>query len=182
MALVTQGRGLHTVPRLASLVLKKLGALTSSVDLSERIRSFFVEIGEALNAANPQLVESVVSEMDEVTERQVVAAVQASGRSLAQYPSLVADGTLVSFMPPSFLVHLFRQYPEKFFDGRVFSDQYTKLASLSESTAASVQAESVRTFALCLEDCVHFLTLQRNSRALQQRARYSLDFLVRSMA
>lgn len=182
LALVSSSRGTHSIPKLASQVIRKLGASSAEVDLTGEIRSFFQELGESLNAANPTFIESVAAEMDELTEQQVVTAFRASGRSLSEYPLLVSDGSLVAFMPPSFLVQLFRDYPEKFFDGRVFAEQFHSLASISDATASVVRTEAVRVFASCLDDCAQYLTLQRNSKALASRARYSLEFLVRSLA
>lgn len=182
LALISSARGTHSVPKIASQILRKLGASGTGTDLATQIRSFFQDVGETLNAANPKLIESVATEMDEQTEQQVVAAVRASGRSLSDYRLLIADGSLVAFMPPAFLVRVFRDYPEKFFDGRVFSEQFHSLTSLSDATTAVLRNEAVLVFSSCLDDLAHYLTLQRNSKALESRARYSLEFLARSLA
>lgn len=182
LALVSIARGTHSVPKIASQIIKKLGASEGDSNLSKQIRSFFEDIGEALNAANPSLIQAVATEMDEQTEQQVVAAVRASGRSLSDYSLMIADGSLVAFLPPSFLVRVFRENPEKFFDGKVFSEQLNTLTALSDATTAALRREAVQIYSSCLEDIANYLTLKRNSKALESRARNSLEFLTRSLA
>lgn len=182
LALIAPSKGAHSVPRIASEVLKKFATSGPGSDLKERIYTFFRDLGEALNASNPQLIESLVVEMDEATERDVVAAVQAAGRPLSDYHALALDGSLVAFMPPHFIAAVFKRYPDKFFEGKVFTEHFSDIAMMSDAALSQVRAEAHRVYGACLDDCAQFVSLRRSSRALSLRARHALEFLERGMA
>ena len=182
LSLVSAHQGLHTIPRLTWLALQKLAPAEKASNLRERLLAFFADVAERLSAVGEGTVESMSSEMTETVMKQVVDAVQATGRSPLELPKMIADGSLAAFFPPDFIVSTLRKYPDLFFDGHVFTDSYKSLQHLPEAAALVVRNEVVRIYASCMDDCAQFIELRRTSKALEQRARYSLEYLERNLA
>jgi hypothetical protein len=141
--------------------------------LKEAIRSFFGGVKLVLRGSVKETAREIFENLSESQVEGVVRNLVAHRRSPEVGP-LVSNAEYILFLDDATIVDVFKQFPEEFFDGKVFAAPYNRPDIPGIEIA---QSQARRMYQNCLEDLANFLTLEDPGAAILRRAKGSLQLL-----
>ena len=141
--------------------------------LKEGIRTFLNGVRLVLRGSARERAQDIFENLSEAQVEGIVRNLVAHRRS-PDVGSLVASGEYILFLDDTSVVEIFKQFPEEFFDGKVFTAAYN-LPGIPGVEIA--QSQTRRMYQNCLEDVANFLSLEEPGLTIVKRAKGSLQLL-----
>jgi len=183
--LLTQANaGAHTISNLSWLVLQKrwADALEDSADdIKEDIRRLFEAIRGRLPALLRDKAEDLFEDLSEAQKKKMVSRMLGRSLDISKLGQMKSTGEYLAYVDEETVVDIFRKTPAAFFDGGVWTLAYTGITDLPEPVLHEAQSRIIAKHLNCLEDCVGFLNYDVPESLISQRARASVDFLLRGL-
>lgn len=174
----------HTLASLEWLVLKMRWADTferGPEQLAAEIRVLFSLIRERLPAVLSDIAPDAYDNLDDTQVRSLVEEVLSQGGDVTALAEMRKSGAYLDYATENLIVDIFRRYPDRFFDGAVFSEGYPNEGPLSQDLLELAQRRTVETYLRCLEDLARYIHLRDPSPVETDRSLSALDFVQRKV-
>lgn len=175
----------HSLTAIQSqLLLKNWGEQLS--DGAEKVRADATSLLSAIRDRLPDLLGAAAPELfDDLTEdqqRSLVNNVLNAGEDISRLAQLKESGDYLRYISDDTVVSVVRSMPEKFFDGKFWSDSYATIEGLPDEIIEDARRLTKGSYLNCLEDLVAFLGRQQPEAVLVRRTRASVDLLTTKLA
>ncbi|MDR6884313.1 ATP-binding protein [Bacillus sp. 3255] len=181
---VKQYQGQHTLTNLEWQILKSKWSEVLE-DNPEKIRadinSFFDSVKERLPLLFGSLISDIFDDLTEEEKKNLVINMLGK-EDISRIGEMRMDGTYLKYLDEEIIAGLFNKYPEKFFDGNLWTTPYTGISGLPDTVLAPIQSRIKQTFGNCLSDISGFARDRSPEPGISQRARMSLDYLLQKVA
>ena len=122
---------------------------------------------------------------NELSEEQQKALMENYFRENKKLPtdSFANDGTYLKYIPNNFITTVFEQYPENFFNGKIFSNPYQVKddGKISKTAMQAIYAHTIDTFKNTLQTIIIFIDKPTNDILELKRIRSALNYLENSL-
>ena len=174
-----QGQGKHTIPFISWQILEKYWAdrlEDTSEDLMGEIQGIFDSIKERLLlSSNDNLSECFDLLSNEETTSMVNEMLNA-GVDITKIDDLKDNRHFLKYVPISYIVKLFDQKPEYFFDGNVWIEPYSEIDT-SEGVKRFTQERTKMLYWGCLQDLLYYATYKNQSDYVLEKTRIAIQLL-----
>ncbi|MBL7074670.1 ATP-binding protein [candidate division KSB1 bacterium] len=152
-----------------------------SEEVSREVKEFFRQMGDALPSLFGRTSQSIYENMDDKEQSCVIDQLH-KNNLLHRKDELTKSGEYLRYLPDNMIVTLFRNYPDKFFDGKYWEELYEKLDVPDPQTLQKIKKEIVGKYQRCLEDMLAFSEYRNPDinyiRKINQTLRMVTDRLV----
>lgn len=175
----------HTVANLQFKILQKYWGdvlLDDPEEVRRSIYSLLDDIREKMPSVLEGLAEDVFKDLSDSEIQEMIADIRTADADIAQIASEEqrADGGFMRHIPPEAIVSVFKQYPDRFFDGKIWNAPWD-FPGIPSQGAELARREVVENYLNCLEDCVGFLRYRKPRSLALRRARLSHEFLLQDL-
>jgi len=147
----------------------------------KRAEEFFDRLVEVL----PELMDGVSSEfyksLPPADQGGLVRTIIQNGFDASQLPAMITSGKYLSFLGPNLVGLIVERYPERFFDGRFWTDSYQKIPIEDPATVSQIQAVVLARYRNLLDDVVGFLDTRQSDSGYVVRVERTLHLLFRNI-
>lgn len=172
----------HNLSNLSWTIMEK-GWIDQIEDNPDRIiteiASFVFQIKARLSDILGADADTLFEELTPQQQRQLADQIITSGKDIAQLGEMRKTGEYLQYVPADFILSIFTQIPEKFFNGGIWDIDYGNVVSgpLGEEAAKYAQQRIKSTYQNCLEDLIMLLQYRMTEPLSIHRAKLSLEFL-----
>jgi len=172
----------HNLSNLSWTIMEK-GWIDQIEDNPDRIiteiSSFLFQIKSRLSDILGADADTLFEELTTQQQRQLADEIITSGGDIAKLGEMRKTGEYLRYVPADFILSIFTQIPEKFFNGGIWDIDYGNVVSgpLGEEAAKYAQQRIKSTYENCLEDLIMLLQYRMTEPLSIQRAKLSFEFL-----
>lgn len=172
----------HTVSNIAWHIIRKywFDKIEMSVErVAKKSENFLNSIKEVLATnVNAKQADRFFSELSEAQQKIFVNEMLNNGISLDKLPELKSSGAFLRYVPIDFILTIFEESPELFFNGKYWKTHYgTKVEGISQEIINESMLKTSLKYKNALETIIIFMANQVSSLAELKRVEASLDFL-----
>jgi ribosomal protein L40E len=152
-------RPLWSLSNLYYLIHANFWGKRVELDKDEVLKSvveFFDNMRDALPNLLADNVLAIYENMDDNEQSQIIEQLY-KNNLISKQGELRKSGEYLMYLPYSMVVGIFRQYPEKFFDGKFWKIPYEALDVPDARTLENIKKDTVGKYHRCLEDMVSFV-------------------------
>lgn len=147
-----------------------------STSLQDDIELFFLNVKEHLILSCNSKVSDSYDNMTNEELKEFTNNIINDGIDLSRIEQLRQDLSFIKYVPISFIVTLFNQNPELFFDNIVWKESYTNL-SLPKEMVDTQRERMKNLYTTCLNDILYFISYSEKNEMIINRTQESLNFL-----
>ena len=174
----------HNLSVLQSMLLKKYWENDVS-DNPEQVRqdmnSLLEDIRTKIAANISDIAEEIFNSMSTSEVNSMVSNMQESNVDISEMKKLKEQGEFVFYVSPETVISIFQQYPEKFFDEKVWNVPWN-ISDIPEENVKTAQKQIKENHLNCLEDGISFLRYTNPPPIVVHRTRLSIEFLQQNLA
>ncbi|RNC62886.1 MAG: hypothetical protein AWM53_01812 [Candidatus Dichloromethanomonas elyunquensis] len=147
--------------------------------LATEISSFLFQIKERLSDIFGTDADILFEELTTQQQRLLADEIITSGGEIAQLGEMRKTGEYLRYVPADFILNIFNQIPEKFFNGGIWDVDYGNVVNgpLGEEAVKHAQQRIKSTYENCLEDLIMLIQYRMTEPISIQRAKLSFEFL-----
>lgn len=177
-------RDQHNLLSLQGKVLDKYWRaqlLDSPQEIQQSIRALLEDVCAKMAETMNDIAEDVFNNMSSHEKAAMVRNMEEAGVDISQMDKLKESGNFMLYVPPETVISVFREYPERFFDRKVWMPPWNIPGGLPEENVRDVQKRIKDSYLNSLEDVVRFLRSRNPQQVFSRRAKLSLQVLRREM-
>lgn len=172
----------HTVTNIAWQIIRKywFDKVEIGVEkIDKKCRSLLVSLKEFLsNNVDEKQSDRFFSEMSDAQQKYFVNEILKNNISISKVAELKSSGTFLRYVPNDFLLTIFEESPELFFNGKYWKTQYgVQIVGISPEIIEESMIQTFKKYKNALETIVFFTYNKENSTIELKRVDASLDFL-----
>jgi hypothetical protein len=145
------------------------------------IAELFERIRAGLRYAAKSIAEEIYANLTLDQQSALLGNLRAQNIKIDEVARMVKDGEILAYLDNDALIDVFRQHPEKFFDGAVWEEPYENIDGLSAAMLEENKITVKSSYLNCLDDVRSFLRFTNPEPVIVARARGSVDILGRHL-
>jgi len=150
---------LWSISNLYYLIHSQIWAERIELDseiITHEIKEFFALLRERLPNLLEQDAQRIYENLDEHEQSSIIVQLHRNNLIYKQ-KELIEDGGYLEYVPDELMIHIFEEYPDKFFDGNFWEEPYEKLDVPDTQILEKIKKEISSKYQRCLEDMLSFV-------------------------
>lgn len=172
----------HTSSSISWQIIKKYWL--DRIEISEhsiekKCQALLTSIKDVLSTTvDEKLSDRFFNEMSDIQQKYFVNELFKNKINLSDVGKLKANGAFISYVPDDFILTIFEESPQLFFNGNYWLTPYgTKIEGISASVMEETMEHTFKNYKNALEAIIYFLENKVNSPVELKRVDASLNFL-----
>ena len=176
---VSSSNGRHTIPYISWQIVEKYWAdklEDNSDDLMTDINSIVGIIRERLVLSSSDSLSECFDMLTNDETTKMVNEMLNAGIDITKIETYKANRHFIKYVPVSYIVRLFEEKPEFFFDGHVWNEPYASLDA-KDQIIRFTQERTKALYQSCLQDLLYYVTYKNQADYVLQKTRIALQLL-----
>jgi len=149
--------------------------------IKNEISDFFNQFREKLPDIFGEEAYDMYDDLKEDEINEMVQNMLSNGEDISNLEKKKKTGQYLLFVNDEVLLKIFKQMPEKFFDGNFWDEAYSRVDGLPGAAHAKVKKYLFSMYLNCFEDITNFSSYKKPDVNITKRARTSINYLLRRM-
>lgn len=159
---------------------------TLAIDANEtrnKIEAFFNRMKEEVTLLLHSEAEDIENNMLPEEKHDLHISLVSNGFDPSQISEVIREGNFLGYLSNRMLVKLFVQYPDKFFDGKFWSDSFEHMDSaiFGQSTVSEIRNHIKGKYRNFLEDILGYYENRSPDEGYTKRVNQTLELLYRKL-
>lgn len=176
---VSQSSGKHTIPYISWQILEKYWAdklEDNSDDLITEVENVFEVIRERLLLSSCESLSNCFDLLTNEETKKMVNEMLNAGVEVTKIEEYKQNRRFLKYVPISYIVNLFEEKPEYFFDGNVWVEPYISIDTIDE-VKRFTQERTKALYKGCLQDLLYYVTYKNQSEYVIQKTKIAVQLL-----
>lgn len=178
-----QKRALWTISNLFYLIQSQIWGKSVELDAEEvgkEVKEFFNRLSESLPVILQNEADNIY-ELFEKSEKSSLIIELNLNNMLEKQKELIENGEYLSYLPIDLQIKLFNKYPDKFFKGNFWKDDFDEIDA-DPTTIQKIKESRIGMYYRCLDDMFCFINFRNPDNAYIQKINHTLKMVQNRLA